>query len=396
MTDRILAGGIRVATRRSPGALSDVDLHRSRLRRRACGLSRQSLRGRRGPARRCRACDVRCPCDRRLGSGLGRRRSAAACDLHDLLRFADGPLDRAAWRRACDVVERHESLAPYSGPSRVPRQEILRVAAGLPVRLRRERSLPRASSAARRSLIWRLSAASGAALCLARPRQANPTCALCCCIPCRRRLSFRLLRRWSYVRGAGRAGGRAVLPVQYATTPVAADGLGDECERRSRCRGSFRLEPRLLGLPEQLSCRRPRSCVAIYRAMRSVELSAALQVRCLKFRAAGSLFRCCRLALRRCEPLGGVTDIAIGSPIAGRTDVALAIVGSSHTLLLLTDTSGQRASGVSPGAVRQSGAYSTRMFRLSGVGCSTRRGRCRGTAVHVILRSRQRCGPSLA
>ena len=105
---------------------------------------------------------------------------------------------------------------------------------------------------------------------------------------------------------------------------------------------------RLSGLADQLElpCDRPRPAVASYRgAAVAVSLPAALHggLVALARDSQASLFMVLQAGLAALlSRLGAGSDIAIGSPIAGRTDAALEdLVGFFvNTLVLRTDTSG--------------------------------------------------------
>src|SRR5262249_41008785 len=162
-----------------------------------------------------------------------------------------------------------------------------------------------------------------------------------------------LLRDLATAYGArrdGKAPAFAPLPVQYADyTLWQHEVLGEESDPGSAiARQLGYWTDALAGLPEQLDLPtdRPRPTVSSYRGgpvglVIDAALPTALQH--LARQTQASLFMVLQASLAGLlSRLGAGSDIAIGSPIAGRTDSALDdLVGFFvNTLVLRTDTSG--------------------------------------------------------
>ena len=181
---------------------------------------------------------------------------------------------------------------------------------------------------------------------------------------------LRDLGRFYEARCQGQAAAIAALPVQYADYTLWQHAvLGSEEDGESAIARQLSFwTSQLAGLPDQLDLPldRARPAVSSYRGGSvGLRLSAPLHGALLELaRASGaSLFMVLQAGLSALlTRLGAGSDIAIGSPIAGRTDSALDdLVGFFvNTLVLRTDTSGAPSFRELVGRVRASNlaAYS--------------------------------------
>ncbi len=287
-----------------------------------------------------------------------------------------GELDVAALEAALgDVVARHESLRTvFAERDGVPRQVILAAGAvGLSVCGVSEGELGAALSAAAgvlfdlerdaplRAHLFELGAREHVLLLVLHHIAADGWSLA----PLARDVSL------SYAaRCAGRAPEFLPLAVQYADYTLWQRALlGEEGDAQSALSRSLLFwRDRLAGLPEQIGLPfdRARPAVSSYRGGRvELRLGARLHAGLLRLaRGEGaSLFMVLQAGLAALlTRLGAGTDIAIGSPIAGRTDSALDdLVGFFvNTLVLRTDTSGNPSLRELIGRVRGSNlsAYS--------------------------------------
>ena len=181
---------------------------------------------------------------------------------------------------------------------------------------------------------------------------------------------LRDLGRFYEARCQGQAAAIAALPVQYADYTLWQHAvLGSEEDGESAIARQLSFwTSQLAGLPDQLDLPldRARPAVSSYRGGSvGLRLSGPLHGALLELaRASGaSLFMVLQAGLSALlTRLGAGSDIAIGSPIAGRTDSALDdLVGFFvNTLVLRTDTSGAPSFRELVGRVRASNlaAYS--------------------------------------
>ena len=289
---------------------------------------------------------------------LDRLEGASATYTIPLALRVRGELDRAALEAALgDLVERHESLRTiFPDTLGVPRQVILDAGAARPrlaVTAVDETSLAGALSAAARTgfdlarepplrvHLFALGAGEHVVLLLLH-HIAGDGWSLAPLL--------RDLGRFYEARCRGEAAAVAALPVQYADYTLWQHAvLGSEEDGESAIARQLSFwTGQLAGLPDQLDLPldRARPAVSSYRGGSvGLRLSAPLHGALLELaRASGaSLFMVLQAGLSALlTRLGAGTDIAIGSPIAGRTDSALDdLVGFFvNTLVLRTDTSG--------------------------------------------------------
>jgi amino acid adenylation domain-containing protein/non-ribosomal peptide synthase protein (TIGR01720 family) len=269
----------------------------------------------------------------------------------------DGELDADALEAALnDVVARHESLRTLFPAGDAPQQRVLPPDQAAP-RLHRARGDDDGLHTA-------LSAA--AAHCFDLTRELPLRASLIELGPQRHALLLLLhhiagdgaslqplARDLSHAYAArlrGRAPAFAPLPVQYADYALwQRRTLGDEDDPDSRLAQQMRYWKRqLAALPERIAlpCDRPRPPHPSYRGGRvPLSIDAALHVRltALARRQGTTVFMVLQAALAATlGRLGAGEDIALGTPIAGRSDEALhALVGVFlNTLVLRTDLSG--------------------------------------------------------
>ncbi len=275
-----------------------------------------------------------------------------------------GALDRAALEGALgDLVERHESLRTVF-PDRlgVPRQLIVAAAAsgprleiaavdeaGLPVALTAAagRGFDLSSELPLRGHLFELGRNERGedehVLLIVLHHIAGDGWSL--------RPLWRDLAAFYRARREGVAAALSPLPVQYADyTLWQQAALGDESDASSAlARQLLFWTQALKDLPEQLElpADRPRPAVASHRGGHvALTIPAPLHgaLAALARETGASLFMVLQAALAGLlSRLGAGPDIAIGSPIAGRTDAALDdLIGFFvNTLVLRTDTSGQ-------------------------------------------------------
>src|SRR5208337_4234249 len=273
------------------------------------------------------------------------------------VRLSGSPLDAAALEAALgDLVERHQSLRTiFPETLGVPRQLILEGAMARPklsVRSIGEADLCEAlSSAAQQS--FDLSAQIPLRAELFILSQSEQVLLLVLHHIAADGWSLgplgRDLARAYAARVQGAEPQWPALPIQYADYTLCQQQLlGSETDPESPLGGQIAFWTKALeGLPEQLELPtdRPRPALASYRGDTvPLQISSDLHGRLLGLARGhqASLFMVLHAGLAALlTRLGAGTDIAIGSPIAGRTDEALEeLIGFFvNTLVLRTDTS---------------------------------------------------------
>ncbi|MBX9853878.1 MAG: amino acid adenylation domain-containing protein, partial [Gemmatimonadaceae bacterium] len=164
-------------------------------------------------------------------------------------------------------------------------------------------------------------------------------------------------------RTAGSAPGWTPLPVQYADyTLWQRHLLGEETDSESLMRQQLTYwQKQLAGLPPviDLPLQNPRPVVARLQGawvLLRVEAATAAALRRVARETQATLFMVMQAAMAALlTRLGAGTDIAVATPIAGRTDAALdELIGFFvNTLVLRTDTSGHPSFRTLVGRVRQ-------------------------------------------
>ena len=287
-----------------------------------------------------------------------------------------GELDRAALEGAlCDLIARHESLRTvFPEVLGVPRQEVVAASAArveLEVTNVTEDELAAAlASAVGRGFDLARELPLRAHLYALKPRPAQWHPSTCCCWFCitLRATAGRCVRccgTWARCTGRASRAHRPRcrrLPVQYADYTLWQQAvLGEEGEADSAIARQLEFWKEALGeLPEQieLPADRARPAVSSHRGGHvalgiDAELHRGLAT--LARSSGASLFMVLQAGLAGLlTRLGAGTDIALGSPVAGRMDAALdELVGFFvNTLVLRTDTSGNPDFGELIGRVR--------------------------------------------
>ncbi|MDX3225296.1 amino acid adenylation domain-containing protein [Streptomyces sp. ME19-01-6] len=302
---------------------------------------------------------------------LNRLEDGAATYNIPLALRVTGPLDRHALTAALyDVIDRHESLRTVF-PERlgVPRQMILDVESawqGLAEVVCGESELPRAlADAARHAFDLTAEPPLRASLFVLGPED-HVLMVLLHHIAGDGWSMAPLTRDLAHAYAARRSGAAPEwqpLPVQYADYSLwQRRFLGDEQDPASALSSQLDFWLRALdGLPDQLQlpADRPRPATAgLHGGTVPLELPARQHRALLRVahEHRASLFMVVQAALAALlSRLGAGSDIPIGSPIAGRTDVALDdVVGYfSNTLVLRADTSGDPRMSDLIGRVRE-------------------------------------------